>query len=192
MCKRRAKFSEQRAEGWPWLTSWCQPAAWWGHRWRFCYCPVGTVEKTCHPCPSFPEHLWTLAWKHVPTKPMTESQLKYVRHHFGIKGDLALCLTWPPRRRAFWSDPGADMSVWRLWALSELSAIPQTKKLHFRQSCWWLEWQNNSKQVRGKPCSRQRFWCTARRSAWCHSVAPSRPVPPGRYLRGGWSLKKYP
>lgn len=45
--------------------------------------------------------------------------------------------------------------------------------------------------VRG-PCLYQRSWCTARRSAWCHSATPSRCGPPGRYLHEGWSLRRLP
>ncbi len=55
---------EKIAVEWRWLTSWCQPAAWWCRQWRFCRCPGGKEEKTCHPCPGCPERLWTPAWKH--------------------------------------------------------------------------------------------------------------------------------
>lgn len=42
-----------------WLTFWCQPAAWWCRRWRFCCCPVGAEEKTFRPCLGCLENLWT-------------------------------------------------------------------------------------------------------------------------------------
>lgn len=42
--------------------------------------------------------------------------------YFGILGNGARCLTWPPRRRASCTDPGADTPVWRFSAPSGLSA----------------------------------------------------------------------
>lgn len=126
-------------------------------------------------------------------KATAESQLKYVTDYLGILGNLALRLTWPPRQKASWTDPGADTSVWRFWALSELSATPKTKKLCILDNLagdlnvWIIQSRRG-----GEPYLRRRLWCMARCSAWCRSVAPSRPALPGRCLRGGWSLRKYP
>lgn len=70
-------------------------------------------------------------FEHLPGNmvPQSHSWESAEMCHLGILGNLALCLTWPPRQRASWTDPGADMSVWQFWALSELSARPKTKKL---------------------------------------------------------------
>lgn len=71
MCRRVSVLHDSNlalpkiAEEWWWLTSWCQPAAWWCHQWRFCCCPGDREEKTSRPCPGFPGRLWTPAWKHV-------------------------------------------------------------------------------------------------------------------------------
>lgn len=109
------------------------------------------------------------------------------------------CLTWQPRRKASCTDPGVGMSAWQLWAPSEQSAETNRKESfqYKRQNaklvrsllfaCLWMAIREHC-----APCWCQRSWCTARRSVWCRSAAPSPHGPPGRCLHEGWSLKRCP
>lgn len=117
------------------------------------------------------------------------------------------CLTWQPRRMASCTGPSVGMSAWQLWAPFEQSAGTDKQKKRnqygrekpdmLKKACccfyyaFVFEWFNKSVKV-GWPCWCRRTWCTALHSVWCRSVTLSPHGPPGRYLREGWSLKRYP